>query len=793
MSDNEIIVPGAEEVNLYLRNYSYADMLTDLPIISLGLANDLSRLVYNTGSAILKIMVDASGSSNHPDNLVMVTGSGGAADVSDITSTELNTLSGIESNIQNQLNERIENYALSFYNGTILEDYIVSRSVVGTDVIISLSPRSGTSLHPVFNAEFITIPFTSPFNVAITQGTDQAPLKNYVFLDSADLALKHNINGFPTDRQIVKIAEFVCPTYTKVDSVGSNSFQAFTDHFSNAVGIGHLQEQNTWMRGKSATYLSGMLLQATGGSGVFDISVAVGEIRQLHDHTTPAFDTSGTSVIQVYNDFATPYKVVPNMVDQLTDSLGGSMSGKSANYFFWEIGSENNEDCQLMCSLPSGSYNNSSSAIADSLRYTNKTIPILYTGTAVALAIVTVSHSAGGNTYTIDNIEDLRGTGTDGGGTLGPTPPLADTITISGIVDISAYGVNDRVMTFIRNTVGYFTVWGDGLVAAIRAEIADLSTNTLLAVSSLVVKSTIVDANIGMPLLEDSIVNIGAGSVSPERYQVIGTANEDLDGPYIEDTVTGELFAGYKTWFISGTFKRLRPVAETGAGAVYAYAVIEEETPTQYSVLYKDGSDAYFQASPDPSDIDNGSYAGDGTYIGDNSGVVYFAAQSGNSLCVEGDAVFKGGLQSTTFGSGPVLSDSTGVLSTSSFVWNSTSQTFQLSDITGKWAFIGSLNLSANNRNTGILIGVANEDIVSTTIIGTTSSLLEGSGIGGIEGTIDITIGHVQGSNYWTIQGTAGSPADVWVYDSMHDSGSTDPIFSIVSGVSVNLEITRIL
>ncbi len=89
MAFNEIKTPGAEEVQYYFRNMQYSDLLSDMPLLSLGLANNLARLVYKTGNTPFKIMVDASGATNLVDDRVMITSDSGKANVSTVTSAEL--------------------------------------------------------------------------------------------------------------------------------------------------------------------------------------------------------------------------------------------------------------------------------------------------------------------------------------------------------------------------------------------------------------------------------------------------------------------------------------------------------------------------------------------------------------------------------------------------------------------------------------------------------------------------------------------------------------------------------
>ncbi|MCK5606183.1 hypothetical protein KAR91_30065, partial [Candidatus Pacearchaeota archaeon] len=80
--------------------------------------------------------------------------------------------------------------------------------------------------------------------------------------------------------------------------------------------------------------------------------------------------------------------------------------------------------CQLFLNLPSGSYNNSSSALLDASKYINKRLPIEYKGTAVSLYGITLQNSGGNIKIVADGIEDLRedaGTVGGEGGTGGVT------------------------------------------------------------------------------------------------------------------------------------------------------------------------------------------------------------------------------------------------------------------------------------------------------------------------------------------------------------------------------------
>lgn len=80
---NVTTIPGATAIQFYFRNYTYANLALDLPILSMGLATDLNKLVYrNSIGNMYKIMVDASGSSNTPQNRVFYADVNGSATAS---------------------------------------------------------------------------------------------------------------------------------------------------------------------------------------------------------------------------------------------------------------------------------------------------------------------------------------------------------------------------------------------------------------------------------------------------------------------------------------------------------------------------------------------------------------------------------------------------------------------------------------------------------------------------------------------------------------------------------------
>lgn len=217
-----------------------------------------------------------------------------------------------------------------------------------------------------------------------------------------------------------------------------------------------------------------------------------------------------------------------------------------------------------------------------------------------------------------------------------------------GVVDISGQSAVTRIFTLLKDGVNQLTMWGDGKLAALVADIATLNCFESFTGTS---NNTLVNADnikAGSPTLDDAVMNIGAGVAQGEKY-VIDDSNPSggYDGDYVEDTVLGALFPAepqYKTYIQTGTDRRLRPIASFNGGPVYAYALSNEVTPTQYSVIHQVTQDPYYQTSPDPDAITGSSYDGTGVNNPYNADAVYVPAQTGESAHFEGDIVIDGAL-----------------------------------------------------------------------------------------------------------------------------------------------------
>ena len=163
--------------------------------------------------------------------------------------------------------------------------------------------------------------------------------------------------------------------------------------------------------------------------------------------TIPDATVDGTigDDIHIVNNFANPYTTVLDLNTQTLDSTGATLSNRHFSFVIWGVQNRSGEASHLMCNLPSGSYLSDTNAVNDLSNFSNFTIPTWAKGLGFLIARLTFNLSAsGGGTWTLNDIEDLRGkipnaTVGAGGGGAGVTDwlQLSDTpssFTSDGIV-----------------------------------------------------------------------------------------------------------------------------------------------------------------------------------------------------------------------------------------------------------------------------------------------------------------------------------------------------------------------
>jgi hypothetical protein len=331
--------------------------------------------------------------------------------------------------------------ARGMWHGAALDSPAITVTESGGTVSLNLE-KSGTGDIRYLTASGVVTHDTTPIeSVALTAGTDTSPQINYVYILHSNDTLTVNTGGWPAGVPYTAIATVLVQSAASLATDGAYKVHAWTDHVLSTAGTGHISDINFWIRQQPASWVSGVALTPTVGAATFDIATTAGVILQLHDHDYPAFDTSTGSEIMIVNQNATPYDRVGNLVSQITDSTGTSMANKHYNLVIWGVVSEDASDCQLMVNLPSDSYTSAAAALVDSSGTANYDIPTNFTGTGFLIARLTVKHANAGNTYTINQNQDLRGLdpsiaagGSGSGLGVSELDELSD-VTTSGLLD----------------------------------------------------------------------------------------------------------------------------------------------------------------------------------------------------------------------------------------------------------------------------------------------------------------------------------------------------------------------
>ena len=315
---------------------------------------------------------------------------------------------------------------INIFNGAEYETVTVDVFSNGTTSKVAVGCEGGGDLSMFFDGQFVI--FDTPDTITITNGTDEVPVRNWVYIPNSTRQLTVNTtgigvtNGFPTNEQYVGLVDIITPSAATAQTDGFYKVHVWTDHIFNPVGQGHLSDVNYWIRKQSATYQTGVSLTTDPLEDIFDtqieFSTTSGEILQLHPHTYPAKNTATGDRIKVYNDPVTANNLIPdlNSTDLALDSEGGSLSNKYYTVTLSGVISEDPEDCQYFLKLPGGSYTNESNALADANEYTNKLLPIEYKGTIFLAYTITLQNSGGNIKVVAGGIKDLRESASEGGG-----------------------------------------------------------------------------------------------------------------------------------------------------------------------------------------------------------------------------------------------------------------------------------------------------------------------------------------------------------------------------------------
>lgn len=332
---------------------------------------------------------------------------------------------------------------IKIFNGAILEDHSIVVSSNGTIVTLTLEQNGGGDLSLFFDGLFSIFDTTPAASVNLTAGSDPAPTLNFVYIPNSTKVLTANTTGFPTNEQVVPIAEILVQSATNLQTDGCYKCHAWTDHLADSIGQGHVSHVNKWIRRQPATWISGVApsTSITVNGGAIDnvyYSNASGNILQLHEHTFPARDMETGDPIFIFNDPTTAYRKTTDLSTADETSLGATLRSNNTYYSIvvWGVISEGGADSKIYGNLPTGSYANSVDAITDPLGFTNTTIPSEFTGTGFLIARVILRYqTVASGTITEILTEDLRGSTVAGGGVSGGTQFSDNLFRILNVTD----------------------------------------------------------------------------------------------------------------------------------------------------------------------------------------------------------------------------------------------------------------------------------------------------------------------------------------------------------------------
>ncbi len=308
---------------------------------------------------------------------------------------------------------------VSFFNGTMIEPLDATVSESGGTVTLSVEQSGGGDLTMVFsdgNAILDTDP--TPATIALTPGTDTTPVGNYIYVPISTKVLTKNTTGFPTTEHI-KIAYVLLQSAATTNTEDALINQNWNDYQAGVNNQGHLSHVTEHLRlaSRGAAWNSGVNPTITIGTvgaapDTIDLSTTAGVVYQLHEHVVLATDTAVSDNVHVVN-YPTAYTVVTDLADIVTDSLGGSLTGRYYNLVLWGVANKTGEASHMMINVPNGSYNSSAGATGDTQGYDVYDAPLEYvneSGTAFLIARFTFRHqAASGGTATLIETVDLRG------------------------------------------------------------------------------------------------------------------------------------------------------------------------------------------------------------------------------------------------------------------------------------------------------------------------------------------------------------------------------------------------
>ena len=383
-------------------------------------------------------------------------------------------------------------------NGTTLRPTALSVAAAGGVITASLSSNVGNTITFVFSTGLIDVDVTAPMTAVLTEGTDEVPVMNYLYVLKTDpTTLVVSIVGFPAV-ELSAVGRVVCQSAATLQADGPLKQHNWTDDVANDARKGHLAHINSWIRSQWATWSSGVVPTFSGtGTATIGYSSTSGFVRQLHKETFPLF--ADPADVYAVNDPDTLYRKITNIADLLKDSAGAVLKNKTYGLVIWGAVNDDGQS-KIFCNLPSGSEIGEANARQDKNMYINYSIPNDFKGVGFLIyrLIIKNNNDTTWTLYTGGDGDDLRGqlpnTGAGSSTALGINFPDGvagfnwfNAADITKIASLNLAGIsagNNRVLSLPDRNLSLNAPLFASLQLLIGATINELSTDGTLAGNS---------------------------------------------------------------------------------------------------------------------------------------------------------------------------------------------------------------------------------------------------------------------------------------------------------------------
>lgn len=303
-----------------------------------------------------------------------------------------------------------------FFNGTFQETFDALVTSDGAIITMSLEQAGTGDLTMQFSDGYTTLDCTDPLQtIALTAGTDTSPQANYIYIPQSTKVLTKNTSTWPAG-ECIRVAYFLVPSAAFVQSNGCYVNQNWNDHLASANLQGHMAHMSEKLRRLGASWFSGVNANGatasyfTIGAGTTHWLSTSGEVDQLHEHTFPAIETSGSDVVLVVNQSGTAYDDITDLYSITDDNTGTTITNnRYFNLVFWGVVNKSGEFSALMVNLPGGFYVLQGDALIDADGHDVYAEPREFSidsGTAFLICRATFQM---GGTWTHVSTTDLRG------------------------------------------------------------------------------------------------------------------------------------------------------------------------------------------------------------------------------------------------------------------------------------------------------------------------------------------------------------------------------------------------